>query len=101
MFFKKKNRTVEWYPPVQDFMLVKRVEVYNLFTNKYTVREYDAKKADYYTKEFYRLLNQIDKNYDKLHQEFINVHKEFTTFEFWEKYLELEKVPERQLQEVH
>lgn len=89
-FLFKKHATVsEWYPPVEAFSLVKEVSVVNLFTNKTTIRRYDRKKTLYYKKEFYKLLKQIDSNYDKLHTDYINAHKEFSTFEFWEKYLGL------------
>lgn len=89
-FLFKKHATVsEWYPPVEAFALVREVAVVNLFTNKTTIRRYDHKKTLYYKKEFYKLLKQIDNNYDKLHTDYINAHKEFSTFEFWEKYLEL------------
>lgn len=89
-FLFKKHATVsEWYPPVEAFSLVKEVSVVNLFTNKTTIRRYDRKRTLYYKKEFYKLLKQIDSNYDKLHTDYINAHKEFSTFEFWEKYLEL------------
>ena len=89
-FLFKKHATVsEWYPPVEAFALVREVAVVNLFTNKTTIRRYDRKKTLYYKKEFYKLLKQIDSNYDKLHTDYINAHKEFSTFEFWEKYLGL------------
>ena len=87
--FKKHAIVSEWYPPVEAFALVREVAVVNLFTNKTTIRRYDRKKTLYYKKEFYKLLKQIDSNYDKLHTDYINAHKEFSTFEFWEKYLEL------------
>ena len=87
--FKKHAIVSEWYPPVEAFALVREVAVVNLFTNKTTIRIYDRKKTLYYKKEFYKLLKQIDNNYDKLHTDYINAHKEFSTFEFWEKYLEL------------
>lgn len=87
--FKKHAIVSEWYPPVEAFALVREVAVVNLFTNKTTIRRYDRKKTLYYKKEFYKLLKQIDSNYDKLHTDYINAHKEFSTFAFWEKYLEL------------
>ena len=34
--FRSKGVALEWYPPKEDFMLVKEVKVYNLFTKKYT-----------------------------------------------------------------
>ena len=89
-FLFKKHATVsEWYPPVEAFSLVQEDSVVNLFTNKTTIRRYDRKKTLYYKKEFYKLLKQKDSNYDKLHTDYINAHKEFSTFEFWEKYLGL------------
>lgn len=89
IFFKKKGVSLDHFPPKEDFILVKEVKVCNLLTKKYELRKFDRKKILYYQKEFNKLLKQIDKNYDKLHDDFVKAHKEFTTKEFWEKYLEL------------
>lgn len=88
---KKRGITTEWYPPVEDFTLAKEVKVCNLFTGKFTVRKFDRRKIRGYNKEFFKLLRQIDKNYDRLHDDFVQAHKEFSTLAFWEKYLELKK----------
>lgn len=98
--FKKCGTTLDWYPPKEHFALVKEVKVYNLLTKKYELRKFDRKKILYYQKEFNKLLKQIEKNYDKLHDDFVESHKEFTTKEFWEKYLELNTSNTKQLQEV-
>lgn len=87
--FKKRGVALEWYPPVEDFMLVKEVKVYNLFTKKYEIRRFDKKKLNFYKKEIKNLLNEIKQNYDKLHEDHIKAHKEFSTMEFWKKYLEI------------
>lgn len=85
--FKKRGVAIEWYPPVEDFMLVKEVKVYNLFTKKCEIRRFDKKKLDFYEKEIKKLLNEIEQNYDKLHEDHIKAHKEFSTMDFWKKYL--------------
>lgn len=36
-----------------------------------------------------RSLNKISKDYDKLHDDFVNAHNEFTKLEFWKKYLDM------------
>lgn len=82
---------MEWFPPTTSFILTKEVKVYNLFTQKYEIRKFDRKKINGYNKEFFKLLKQIDKNYDRLHDDFVQAHKEFSTLAFWEKYLELKK----------
>ena len=87
--FKKHGVALEWYPPKEDFILVKEVKVYNLFTNKYEIRKFDRKKLNYYEKEIKRLIREIDKNYDSLHEDYLNAHKEFSTMQFWKKYLGL------------
>lgn len=87
--FKSTNIAPEWFPEEDYFTLVKEVKVYNLMTEKYEVRKYDRNKQIKYEKEFYNLLKEIEKNYDELHNDFVKAHKEFTTVEFWEKYLEL------------
>ncbi len=91
-FFKKRNVALDWYPPVEDFMLVKEIKVYNLFNQKYEIRTFDRKKLTYYEKTIKKLIQQIDKNYDRLHDDFVQAHKEFSTLAFWEKYLELKKL---------
>ena len=70
-------------------MLTKKVHVYNLLTQKCEIRKFNAKKLRAYKKEFEQLLQQININYDKLKTDYQDAHKEFSTFAFWEKYLEL------------
>ena len=88
-FFKKKNTVVEWYPSIDNFALVKQVDVVNLFTKKITTRIFDKKRANILKKEFFALLNKIDACYELLNNDYKKAHKEFSTFEFWEKYLEI------------
>ena len=99
--FKRRGVSLDFCTPAEDFILVKEVKVYNLLTKKYEIRKFDRKKIINYKKEFNKLLKEVDKNYDKLHSDFVEAHKEFTTFEFWEKYLELDKVKNKELQEVY
>lgn len=89
IFFKRNGIALEWYPPKENFMLTKQVKVYNLFNNKYSVRKFSVRKSIKLRLEFYKVLNEIAKNYDTLHNEYLKAHKEFSTFEFWEKYLEI------------
>lgn len=49
---KKRGITTEWYPPVEDFTLVREIKVCNLFTGKFTVRKFDRKKSAAITKNF-------------------------------------------------
>ncbi|MBQ3117280.1 MAG: glycosyltransferase [Alphaproteobacteria bacterium] len=88
-FFKKSRIALEWCPPKEIFMFTKKVHVYNLLTQKCEVRKFNAKKLKAYRNEFKTLLTQIDANYDKLKTDYQDAHKEFSTFAFWEKYLEL------------
>ena len=87
--FKKSRIALDWYPPKEIFMLTKKVHVYNLLTQKCEIRKFNAKKLRAYKKEFEQLLQQININYDKLKTDYQDAHKEFSTFAFWEKYLEL------------
>lgn len=87
--FKKNTIALEWRSDIRDFILTKKVKVYNLFTSKYTYREFDRKKLKSYKKEAVKLINQIDKNYRQLNQDYINAQKVFSTVEFWKKYLEI------------
>ena len=89
--FKKRGVALDWYPPKEDFMLVKEIKVYNLFTKKYAIRKFDRKKLNYYEKEIQKLIDEIDKNYNKLQQDYLEAHKEFSTVEFWKEYLEINK----------
>lgn len=99
--FKKSTKTLDWFPSKKDFALVKEVYVYNLLTEQYEIRKFDRQKIFYYKRIINKLLEQIDKQYYKLHNELVETHKEFTTVEFWEKYLELDKAENKRAQEVH
>jgi len=85
--FKKSGKAMDWYPPVENFMFKKEVRVYNPLSRQCEVRKFHRKKSIAYENEFKLLLHQLMDNYDRLHNEFVTAHKEFTTMEFWEKYL--------------
>jgi GT2 family glycosyltransferase len=89
--FKKNSMALEWFPPVENFMLCKEVKVFNLLTGKYCVRKYDRKLAAYYEKAFKSRLKKIKAKFDCLRGDYTEAHKEFTGFDFWVKYLELEE----------
>lgn len=89
--FKKHGIALDWYPPVEDFTLVKEAKVYNLFTKKYTIRKFDKKKLNYYEKEIKTLIDKIYENYDALQKDYQDAHKEFSTIDFWKMYLEINK----------
>lgn len=86
---KKNDISLEWYPPAENFILRREVRVYNLFTSKYCVRKFEKEKIINYEKEFSRRLDLMKKNYSKLHEDYKQAYKEFTTFEFWENYLDI------------
>ena len=90
--FKKATVALEYNTPRENFILVKEVKVYNLFTKKYEIRKFDRNKLNYYEKEINKLLNEINKNYENLHQDYVAAHSEFSTIEFWKRYLELNQV---------
>lgn len=87
--FKKQNVALEWFPPKEAFTMVKEVKTYNLLTGKYEIRKFDKMKLNYFEKSIKKLINLVEKNYDDLHNDYINAHKEFTTIKFWKKYLEI------------
>lgn len=89
--FKKQGIALDWYPPVEDFILKYQVKVYNLASKTYEIRKFDRKKLIYYKKNFYDLLDRIYKDYDRIQGEFIEACKKFSTPEFWTNYLELNK----------
>ncbi|MDR3243912.1 MAG: hypothetical protein LBT79_04105, partial [Elusimicrobiota bacterium] len=89
IFMRKRCIALEWFPPAENFIMVREVKVYNTFTNKYEIRRFDRKKIRYYRKQFNAKLKAIENNYDKLKDEYLKVHKEVTTMDFWEKYLKL------------
>ena len=77
-------------PDVERFTLKREARIYNFLTSKYVIRRHDAVLERKYRKEFNQLLTEIEKKYDSLHEEFIAMHHEFTTREFWKKYLKME-----------
>jgi GT2 family glycosyltransferase len=87
--FKKEGIALEWFPPVENFMLCKEVKVYNLATGKYCVRKYDPKMASRYEKGFKKRIRKLKARYDDLRKGYLQAHKEFSSFDFWQKYLEL------------
>ena len=70
-----------------DFMMRKKVKVYNLLTNKCEIREYTPKQVYRLKKEFNHIFKQLKNNYDKLQQDFITMQQEMKTVTYWEKYL--------------
>lgn len=89
LFFKKHGVALEWFPPVDDFVLVKEVQVYNLLTSKYVIRKFDRNKIAYFDSEINSLLDKIENNFEDLRKDYIRAHKEFTSLDFWKKYLKM------------
>ena len=87
--FKKQGVALDWYPPVEDFILVREVRVYNLLTKKCEIRKFDKKKIISYRNEFFTLLNEMENKYDDLQKDFCKSHEKLSTLEFWNEYLEL------------
>lgn len=87
--FSRSSIALEWYPPVDNFRLRREVKVYNLANKKYCIRRFDRKQCAFYEKEFYRRLRKMKERYEELKNDYKEAYKEFTSFAFWEKYLEL------------
>lgn len=87
IFWKSEHDT--WLENVDtpEFALAKRVNVYNLLTNKIEVREINTKKAKELQQDFNKIYKQISKEYDSLVLKFKALKKECTQERFWKKYL--------------
>ena len=83
------NDTVEWYPPVDAFLVKKHVRVYHLLKHTYVTREFDYALERKLTKEFRQKLKQIESNYDHLKEDYETNFPMVTSYEFWKQYLQL------------
>ena len=88
-FFKADGIAPEWVPPVANFILRKRVKVYNVFTKTCEIRTFDRERIRKYQKEYKTLMNCLTENYDSLHKNLSAAFKEMTRRDFWNKYLNL------------
>ena len=85
--FKQQQVCLEWFPPRAPFLMVKEVKVYNLLTEKYSIRKYDRAKYNKLKSEFKYLYKKIDKNYSNIVNSMRTAEKEFHSMNFWKKYL--------------
>lgn len=86
---KKEAIALDWFPNPNTFKMAKSVKVYHLGTKKYCIRRYDRKRLAQYRKQIDDLINQIDKRYDEICQDYKKAYDEFRTQEFWKKYLNI------------
>jgi hypothetical protein len=87
--FKRQQVCLEWFPPRAPFIMTKEVKVYNLLSERYSIRKYDRKKCKELKNEFDKLYKLMVKKYDNIRDEMRKAEKEFHTLSFWEKYLGL------------
>ena len=85
----KKNKNIWASAPSEEFMFCKKLSLWNLGTNKVESREYRKNIQDVLNKKFRCLYKKIDNNYELLAQEFKNNFKEYTSEDFWKKYLNI------------
>ncbi len=88
-FLKADGIAQEWVPPISDFILRKRVKVYNIFTKTCEIRVFDRKRIKEYHKEYKNLMNRLTENYDSLYENLSMAYNKMTKRYFWNKYLGL------------
>lgn len=84
------NLAQEWYPPVETFLVKRKVKVYNLLNKTSVVREFDYRTERQLKRQFKELISEIEKNYDSLLEDYRANFSRLTSYDFWKKYLELE-----------
>lgn len=84
------NDTVEWYPPVDAFLMKKHVRVYHLLKHTCVTRDFDYALERKLTKEFQQKLKQVEANYDRLKENYETSFPRLTSYEFWKQYLKLD-----------
>ena len=84
------NLAQEWYPPVETFLVKRKVKVYNLLNSTSVLREFDYHMEKQLKKEYRKLISEIEKNYDSLLEDYRENFPRLTSFDFWKKYLKLE-----------
>lgn len=75
--------------PVEEYLFCKKINVYNLATNKVEIRVYDRERNKLLNKKFKNLYQKIDKNYENIKRDYQICFEKFKTEEFWKKYLEI------------
>lgn len=88
-FLKADGIAQEWVPPISDFILRKRVKVYNVITKTCEIRIFDRKKIKEYQKEYKNLMEKLTENYDFLYENLSAAFAKMTKRDFWNKYLGL------------
>lgn len=89
IFLFKSKKNIWSSAPSEEFMFCKKLNLYNLGTNKVEVRYYDSKKIKKLEKDFSIKLKKIDKNYDAIEKNLKKSAQKFIKEDFWIKYLGL------------
>ena len=76
---------------ISSLMLKKEVKIINPVTRKYQHFIYDAAQEKALKKEFFKALDHINKNYNKLQEDFAQAYPKLTSREFWNVYLGIKK----------
>lgn len=90
--FKKSEIAPECFTSSSPFILSKQVKIYNLFTGKYYIREFDADKLGKLRKQFKSLYKTFEKNYERIENEYKKAFNEMITKDFWNEYLGLNNI---------
>lgn len=76
---------------VTSLLLKREVKIINPVTRKYQRFIYDAAQEKALKKEFFNVLDRINKNYNKLQEDFAQAYPKLTSREFWNVYLGIKK----------
>ena len=76
---------------VTSLLLKREVKIINPVTRKYQRFIYDAAQEKALKKEFFKTLDHINKNYNKLQKDFAQAYPQLTSREFWNVYLGIKK----------
>lgn len=81
-----------WLESPQKNYLNKTLISINPYNNTYQERNIDKKKFRELIKRYKNIVKLYNKNHERIRQEYKDKKKKMTSYEFWEKYLELKKV---------
>ena len=88
-FLKTDGIAQEWVPSIANFILRRRVKVYNILTKTCEIRAFDRSRIKNYQKDYKALMEQLTETYDSLYKNLSTAHERMTKRDFWNKYLGL------------
>jgi hypothetical protein len=83
----KWDIALEWEPPIEHFMLVREVKVYNPYMGAYELRRIDKKADAALRKRFKRALHSLVVRFDSLKDGLLSARARLTSPDFWREYL--------------